>query len=299
MGSDFFTFLPLIFCLCIIIVAAVAVVFSLKDVLKNSKEIFSRLEESASHFAGENSKTQGSHFLKLVWIVAGALVMFGLGRFIFFPAALLVALAAQAAAVYFITRKDKKNGAAKRKGYFVGAALGLAAFVLVALVQLGGSENPGKILFHFALMAALAVFIALKENRKKVLRNDTATRQTEGTITRHRITTQKFFFLTCFKSHSYEYEFNALGMTYKGMDGETHGLWKKRGRDLENPVKVVYDFTAPENSWLLDIKHRGSLTVFLATLFCLAAIALHCVMTTDVAATAKEVFAMLAERQLF
>lgn len=195
-----------------------------------------------------------------------------------------------------LPERTKKNGAAKRKGYFVGAALGLAAFVLVALVQLGGSENPGKILFHFALMAALAVFIALKENRLKVLRNDTATRQTEGTITRHEITTQKFFFLTCFKSHSYEYEFNALGMTYKGMDGETHGLWKKRGRDLENPVKVVYDFTAPENSWLLDIKHRGSLAVFLATLFCLAAIAFHCVMTTDVADTAKKVFAMLSDK---
>ena len=90
MVSDFIAFLPLIFCLCIIIAAVIAVVFSLKDVLKNSKEIFSRLKESASHFAGENSKTQGSHFLKLVWIVAGALVMFGLGRFIFFPAALLV-----------------------------------------------------------------------------------------------------------------------------------------------------------------------------------------------------------------
>lgn len=119
MVSDFIALLPLILCLCLIIAAAVAVVFSLKGVFKNSKESFSRLKESASHFAGENSKTQGSHFLKFVWIVAGALVMFGLGRFIFFPAALLVALAAQAAAVFFITRKDKKNGAAKRKGYFV------------------------------------------------------------------------------------------------------------------------------------------------------------------------------------
>ena len=125
MESDFIALLPLILCLCLIIVAAVAVVFSLKGVFKNANESFSRLKESASHFAGENSKTQGSHFLKFVWLVAGALVMFGLGRFIFFPAALLVALAAQAAAVYFITRKDKKKRSGKAQRVFCRSRFGI------------------------------------------------------------------------------------------------------------------------------------------------------------------------------
>ena len=137
--------------------------------------------------------------------------------------------------------------------------------------------------------------MVFKASKSKILKNDTAVRQTTGVITKHVIVNQNFLFFTYAKGHSYEYEFNANGLTYKGIDGETNGLWKKRGGDLQNPVKVIYEMDSPQNSCLKDIKHRGGLTILLVTIFCSAIIIWHCIMTTDVVEIAKNVFAMIVE----
>ena len=296
MVVGFANFLPLILISCLIILGVVLAACTLKGRFKNVKEKFSHFKEGTSHFTGENSKNAGTHWLIYKWFAIGAVVMYVLGRHIFFPIFSLPAiLGLQAAVVYFITRKDEKNRVAKREWYSIGAFFGLVAFILTGLIKLGGSEVPEKIMFHFALILIFVLLMAYKAGKVNVLKNDTAVRQTTGVITRHVILNHTFLFFTYAKGHSYEYEFNANGLLYKGVDGETNGLWKKRGGDLQNPVKVIYEMDSPKNSCLKDIKHRGMLTIILVTIFCSALIVLHCIMTTDVVDIAKNVFAMILE----
>ncbi|MBO4386420.1 MAG: hypothetical protein J5817_05310 [Treponema sp.] len=266
----------------ILAVGIVVAVFGIKDTIKNIGDGVKLAREETSHFTGENTQNQGQHWMKVKWFAIGAVTMFLCAKiFSFFIIPLISSIVLQAVIVFFVTRKDQENKSAKRKFYALGFFTAILAIILILLIQFGGSKNPASILFHFVLLIALFILMAFANSKIKVLKNDTATRRTSGRITSHRISKRKILFFTYATSHIYEYEFEANGTSYRGIDGESNRQLKKRGSQLTQTTTVEYEADSPKNSWLLDIKHRGSFTVFAATIVCTAAIIAHCLMTTD------------------
>ena len=266
----------------ILAVGIVVAVFGIKDTIKNIGDEIKLVKEETSHFTGENTQNQGQHWMKVKWFAIGAITMFLCAKiFSFFIIPLISSIVLQAVIVFFVTRKDQENKSAKRKFYAFGFFTSILAIILILLIQFGGSKNPGSILFHFVLLVALFILMAFANSKIKVLKNDTATRRTSGRITSHRISKRKILLFTYATNHIYEYEFEANGTSYRGIDGESNRQLKKRGSQLTQTTTVEYEADSPKNSWLLDIKHRGSFTVFAATIVCTAAIIAHCLMTTD------------------
>ena len=127
--------------------------------------------------------------------------------------------------------------------------LAVIILILSRFLRFSGSSDSMSIALHLIVLLALDIYLLSKNSRFKVLKNDTAVRQTRGTITKEIVLSQKILFFTYSKGHTYEYEFQANGLKYKGIDGETNRDVKKRGKSLENPVTVLYESERPENSY--------------------------------------------------
>lgn len=283
---------PFLEIICFLAVCVPLVLFLMKRMSKEFKQMYSIAKEETSHFTGETAKNEGSHWRKIKWFACGAAITYFFNPG-FFSFGLLAVLVLQGVAVFFITKKYSDHKSEKRKWYALGVALAIFARILIALILLAGSKDAPSVLFHGILLIALIVLMIYKNGKIKVLKNDTATRQTTGRITNTVTMIHKFMFITYSKGHTYEYEFTANGMTYKGADGEPDRDTKKRGGTLQNPVKVEYETDAPENSWLSDVKHRGPVTVFIATVICASCIIVHCILSTDIVDAVKDFYGCL------
>lgn len=281
-------FLTLAFIFVILALAVVVAFFGIKDTIKDVGNFVNLAKEETSHITGENTQNQGQHWIRIKCFAIGAATMFLCAKiFSFFIIPLISSIVLQAVIVFFVSKKDQENKNAKRKFYAMGAFSSILADILTILIEYGGSKNPVSILLHFVMLVALFILMAFANNKIKVLKNGTATRRTSGIITSHRISKSKILFFTYATSHIYEYEFNANGTRYKGIDGESNRQLKKRGHQLTESVTVEYEADSPKNSWLLGIKHRENFTVYAATIVCTAAIIMHCIMTTDLLDTIK------------
>ncbi len=270
-----------------VVVIVAASIYMVVSTLKDFKNAIPMAKEFSEHIFGENQKTAGRAWNCGKWLVLGALSMFLCAK-IFFPVPipLILSILLQAVIVYLITKKDSQTKSLKRKCYAIGAVASLLDFFFVIMLKIGGSEDI-KDIQKYLLIAITIVVTVIFISRKDRILDGLETRRTQGTITRIVESSQSFLFFKYARIITYEYEFFANGMTYKGIASEPKWMMKKRGNPLESPAKVVYQWNAPEFSRLEALNSNKKIPPFLVMTVALAAFILICVYSTDLVQTIK------------
>lgn len=252
---------------------------------KKLPELISKAKDYSEHLGFKNSRNAGQLWMRAKWFGLGFLITFLSFKCFFFPF-ILAAVIIEAIIVFIITQKKSEYKAKKRLMYFLGVFFSLILYLLIILLLYVEPKDWKMILFDFVFIIILIAAAIIGTRRNEQLTTG-ETRCIKGNITNIINYKQRLFLIPLINNVLYEYEFILNGITYKGSDGESVRQKKKRGSELINPVEIEYSITAPQNSRLTAIKHRGKTSIIIITIIASAFFALHCVFFTDFIQTVK------------